>query len=102
MKKMNKKGVYGLEHLPGLAVIFLVTAIVFSIALIILASFATNSSVTSNGAASKAVNASITAVAEIPNNWLDLIAIVVAAAFLVTITVAGMMYVVSGTGGGRR
>lgn len=88
MKKMGKKGFLGaLATLPALAIIFVVTTIVFALGLVILANFQSNSTVATNSAANAAIGKGITAVSEIPNNWLLLFAIVVAAGMLITITV---------------
>jgi hypothetical protein len=89
MKKMGKKGL-SLNELPSVALVFLLIGVFFAIALVILSSLGANTSVASNGAASTAVNKTITAVSEIPNNWLLLIAVIVAAAIVIGIVISNL------------
>jgi hypothetical protein len=96
MKKMNKKGAFGLDGLQGVAINFLIIGIVFAIAIIILASFQANTTVASNSAANAAVAKTVTAVSEIPNNWLGLIAIIIAA-----VIILGLVMMIAGQGNGR-
>jgi hypothetical protein len=51
---------------------------------------ASNSTILANGAAGGAINKTITAVSEIPNNWLILIAVIVAAAVVIGIVVGSL------------
>ena len=90
MKKMNKKGAFSLGDLPGVALTFLLVGIFFAIALVILASLATNTSITASNSAATAVNKTIDAVKEIPSNWLGLIAVIVAAAIVIGIVVSSL------------
>ena len=96
MKKMGKKGI-ALNELPNVALVFLLIGVFFAVALVILASLQSNATIVASNDAQAAVNKTITAVSEIPNNWLLLIAIVVAAALVIGIVVANL-----GGGMGRR
>lgn len=100
MKKMGKKGMYGLNDLPGVALVFLVVGVLFALSLVVLSSLRDNSSI--SGDAEVAINNTIDAVSEIPNNWLGLIAVVIAAALVITIVVVALYKgVAGGFGGGR-
>jgi uncharacterized membrane protein len=90
MKKMNKKGVFSLGDLPNVALVFLLIGVFFAVALVILASLQANTTVSSNSAANTAVGKTITAVSEIPNNWLLLIAVIVAAAIVIGIVISNL------------
>jgi hypothetical protein len=93
MKKLfkgQKKGAYALNDLPGVALSFLLVGVFFAIALVILASLQANTTVNSNSAANSAVTKTITAVSEIPNNWLLLIAVIVAAAIVIGIVISNL------------
>ena len=83
--------------LPGVALTFLLIGVFFAIALVILASLQANTSISSNSAANSAVTKTITAVSEIPNNWLLLIAVIVAAAIVIGIVISNL----GGQNGGR-
>jgi uncharacterized membrane protein len=96
MKKMGKKGI-SLNELPNVALVFLLIGVFFAVALVILASLQSNATIVASNTAQTAVNKTILAVSEIPNNWLLLIAIVVAAALVIGIVVANL-----GGGMGRR
>ena len=97
MKKMGKKGAFNLNDLPGVALVFLLIGVFFAVALVILASLQANSTVQASPDADTAINATITAVGEIPNNWLLLIAVIVAAAIVIGIVVSNL----GGATGGR-
>ena len=97
MKHMGKKGI-SLNDLPNVALAFVLIGVFFAIGLVILASLQANSTVSSNSNANAAVGATITALSEIPTNWLLLIAVVVAAAIVIGIVV---MYL-GRQGGGMR
>lgn len=90
MKKMNKKGAFALNDLPGVALVFLLIGVFFAIALVILASLQANTTISTNSAANAAVAKTITAVSEIPNNWLLLIAVIVAAAIVIGIVISNL------------
>jgi uncharacterized membrane protein len=96
MKKMGKKGI-ALNELPNVALVFLLIGVFFAVSLVILASLQSNATIVGSNSAQTAVNNTITAVSEIPNNWLLLVAIVVAAALVIGIVVANL-----GGGMGRR
>jgi hypothetical protein len=96
MKKMNKKGTLSMSDLPNVALVFLLIGVFFAVALVILASLQANTTVSANTNANAAVGKTITAVAEIPNNWLLLIAIVVAAAIIIGIVVTNLGGAASG------
>lgn len=98
MKKMGKKGALDFGSLPNVAMTFLVIGLVFAIALVILAALQANTSVSSNSAANSAVAKTITAVSELPNNWLLIIAIVIAAAIVIGIVMSSF----AGMTGGRQ
>jgi len=97
MKKMGKKGL-SLNDLPNIALVFVLIGVFFAIGLVILASLQANTTVSSNAKANAAVGATITALSEIPTNWLLLIAVVIAAAIVIGIVV---MYLGKGMGGSR-
>lgn len=101
MKKMGKKGVYGLEVLPQVAMTFLVVGIIFALALVILTKFGENTSIKANGDAGTAVNNTIDAVAEIPTNWLGIVAIVIAASLVASIVIVALYRNLAGNTGGR-
>jgi hypothetical protein len=90
MKKMGKKGAFALNDLPNVALVFLLIGVFFAIALVILASLQANTTISSNSAANSAVTKTITAVSEIPNNWLLLIAVIVAAAIVIGIVISNL------------
>ena len=90
--------------LYGAAVSFVVCGLLFGIGLVILANFSTTtrsnmlSSGTENYTTSsyilKANNASINATAEIPNNWLQLVAVVIAAVIIIGLVLGGLAFAV--------
>lgn len=90
MKKMNKKGAFALSDLPSVALVFLLIGVFFAVALVILASLQANTTISGNSAANTAVGNTITAVSEIPNNWLLLIAVIVAAAIVIGIVISNL------------
>ena len=90
MKKLNKKGSFQLGDLPNIALTFVLIGVFFAVGLVILSSLAANSTVTASNAAGTAVNNTITAVSEVPNNWLVLIAVIVAAAIVIGIVVSSL------------
>ena len=102
MKKLGKKGAFGLEVLPQVALTFLVVGIVFALTLVILSKFGDNTTVSANADADLAINNTIDAVAEIPNNWLGILAIVIAAALVASIVIVALYrQLAGGMGGGR-
>jgi hypothetical protein len=90
MKKMNKRGQMRLGDLPNVALTFLLIGIFFALTLVILAALQDNTTVSGNAEANSAIAATITAVAEIPNNWLLIIALVVAAAIVIGVVVTNL------------
>jgi hypothetical protein len=86
MKLFNKKGM-SLGDLPSVALSFVLVGVFFGVGLLILASLQTNATIAANSAANAAVAKSITALSEIPNNWLGLIALVIAAAIVIGVVV---------------
>ena len=91
MKRLNKKGME-LSALPNIAMTFLLIGVFFAVALVVLASLGNNSSLGANtaGTGNYAVQKTIAAVSEIPNNWLTLIAVIVAAAIVIGIVVSSL------------
>lgn len=85
-----------LSDLPNVALVFLLIGVFFAVALVILASLQANTTVSSNAAANTAVADTITAVSEIPNNWLLLIAVIVAAAIVIGIVISNLGGAASG------
>ena len=79
-----------MSDLPGVALTFLLIGVFFAVALVILASLQANTTVNANSAANAAVTKTITAVSEIPNNWLLLIAVIVAAAIVIGIVISNL------------
>jgi hypothetical protein len=79
-----------MNELPSVALTFLLIGVFFAVALVILASLQANTTVSSNTAANSAISKTITAVSEIPNNWLLLIAVIVAAAIVIGIVVSNL------------
>jgi len=102
MKKMNNKGQMGLQALPGIALIFLVVGIMFALSIVILTKFQDTDTVQSNAKANAAIAATIDATAEIPTNWLGIIAIIVAASLVITIVVVALVKSLGGGFGGSR
>ena len=90
MKKMNKKGQMGLDQLPRIALVFLVVVVLFTLSIVILTKFQDTDTVKNNPTANAAVTAGIEAVAEIPTNWMGIIAIVIAASLVITIVVVAL------------
>lgn len=88
MKKLGTRGAFALNDLPNVAMVFLLIGVFFAIALVILSSLQANSTVNTNTAANSAITKTITAVSEIPTNWLLLIAVIVAAAIVVSIVMS--------------
>ena len=86
----SKKGAFALSDLPQVALVFLLIGVFFAVALVILASLQANTTVNANSAANQAVTKTITAVSEIPNNWLLLIAVIVAAAVVIGIVISNL------------
>ena len=88
MKKMNKKGMQ-LGDLPNIAMTFLLIGVFFAVALVVLASLGNNASLGANtaGTGNYAVQKTIAAVSEIPNNWLLLLAVIVAAAIVIGVVI---------------
>ena len=84
--KMNKKGL-ALGDLPNVALTFVLIGVFFAVGLVILASLQANATVSANTAANAAVGKTITALSEIPSNWLLLIAVIIAAAIVIGIVV---------------
>jgi hypothetical protein len=93
LKKLTKKGMLTMSDLPNVALILLLTGIFFTISIVILTGM-TNISNVGNGSQSTTANYSIqkviTALGEIPSNWILLIAIVVAAAVIIGIVVSNL------------
>ena len=90
MKKMGKKGAFSLGDLPGVALTFVLIGVFFAIGLVILSSLGANATVKANNKAETAVNSTITALSEIPTNWLLLIAVIVAAAIVIGIVISNL------------
>jgi Na+/H+ antiporter NhaC len=90
MKIFKSKKGYSLSDLPSVAMTFLLIGVFFAIALVVLASLGNNASLGANtaGTANYAVQKTITAVSEVPNNWLLLIAVIVAAAVIVGVVMS--------------
>ena len=91
----------GLNALPQVALIFLVVVVLFGLALVVLAKFQDTDAIQGNPTANAAVQAGIEATAEIPTNWLGIIAIIIAAAIVITIVVVSLVKSLGGIGGGR-
>ncbi len=87
MKKLGKKGAFGLSELPNVALTFVLVGVFFAVGLVILASLQANTTVSSNAAANTAVGKTVTALSEIPTNWLLLIAVIIAASIVIGIVV---------------
>src|SRR5512133_145229 len=85
-----KKGAFSLGDLPDVALTFVLIGVFFAVGLVILASLQGNTTVSSNTAANTAVGNTITALSEIPNNWLLLIAVIVAAAIVIGIVISNL------------
>ena len=93
MKIFGKKGTMQLCDLPGVALAFLLTGVFFAISLVVLASLSANSTMGNGsvlGTANYSLQKSITAMSEIPSNWLLLIAVIVAAAVVIGIVVSNL------------
>jgi hypothetical protein len=86
---LNKMAM-SMSDLPNVALTFLLIGVFFAVALVILASLQANTTVSTNVAANAAVADTITAVSEIPNNWLLLIAVIVAAAIVIGIVISNL------------
>jgi preprotein translocase subunit SecG len=81
----NKKGL-SLSDLPQIAMVFLLVGIFFAIGLVILTSMQNaGGTIDANSAANGAVTKARTALSEIPSNWLLLIAVVIAAAVIISV-----------------
>ena len=85
-----KKGAFSLGDLPDVALTFVLIGVFFAVGLVILASLQSNTTVSSNAAANTAVGNTVTALSEIPNNWLLLIAVIVAAAVVIGIVISSL------------
>ena len=92
MRKLfkEKKGAFSLGDLPDVALTFVLIGVFFAVGLVILASLQANTTVSSNTAANAAVAKTVTALSEIPNNWLLLIAVIVAAAIVIGIVISNL------------
>jgi hypothetical protein len=97
--KKSKKGMFGLNELPQVAILFLLVGVIFSLAVVILTNFLASPSIGPNVAANATITKTITAVSEIPNNWLGLIAIIIAASIVVVIAVRALYGALGGLGG---
>lgn len=89
MRKLNKKGM-GIGDLPDIALTFVLIGVFFAVGLVVLASLQSNATVSANSAANTAVGKTITALSEIPSNWLLLIAVIIAAAIVIGIVVTSL------------
>ena len=100
----NKKGVIGLGDLKNVALALLLTGVFFAIGLVVLVTMNTNINTStgllnSTGGYSGNTNAlninttltkQVTALTEIPNNWLVLLAVIVAASVVIGIVVTSL------------
>lgn len=86
----NKRGVLGLADMYGVALSFVLIGVVFALGLVVLGKFRDNASIAGSGAAEEAINSTISATAEIPNNWLLIVAIVVAAVLVIGLLVRNL------------
>jgi len=98
LKKMNKKGI-GLTDIPNVALTLVLIALFFAIGMVILTSLQNNASFGNVSAANTAITNSITALGVIPNNWLSLIALIIAAVIVIGLLIGGLMGEASGRGG---
>ena len=90
MKKLGTKGALSMGDLPNVALTFVLIGVFFAIGIVILASLSANTTVAANNKAQTAVNNTITALVEIPSNWLLLIAVIIAAAIVIGIVVSNL------------
>lgn len=74
-----------LSDMYGVVLTFVLVGVILAVGLTVLASLRDTSAVT--GTAETAVNSTITAIAELPNNWLLIIAVVIAAAIVIGLIV---------------
>ena len=74
-----------LNDLYGVVLTFVLIGVILAVGLTVLASLRDTTAVT--GDAETAVNKTITAVSELPNNWLLIIAVIVAAAIVIGLIV---------------
>ena len=93
----NKKGL-SFGDLPNVALTGVLITVFFAVGLVILASLQSNSTVGGSATANAAVADGITALSEIPSNWLLLIFVIIAAAVVIGIVVSSLA---GGKMGGR-
>ena len=74
-----------LNDMYGVVLTFVLVGVILAVGLTVLASLRDTSAV--SGDAETAVNKTITAVSELPNNWLLIIAVVIAAAIVIGLIV---------------
>lgn len=79
-----------MSDLPNVALTFLLVGVFFAVALVILASLQANTTLSNNSAANAAITKTVTAVSEIPNNWMLLMAVIIAAAIIIGIVVSNL------------
>jgi len=87
MKKLGKKGTFSIMEIPNVALAFLLIAVFFVVAIVVLVKLQANDAVQTSTAANEAITNAITATAEIPNNWLTIIAVVIAAGVIIGVVV---------------
>jgi type II secretory pathway component PulF len=91
---MDKKGM-ALQDLYGVILVLVLVAVLLGLGLTVLAKMEASAGIT--GTSSKAINDSITAIADIPSTWLGIIVIVVVAVIVIGLLVRNL----GGSTGGR-
>ena len=99
LAKMNKKGMVTLADVPNVALTLVLIALFFAIGLVIMTSLQSNATFGNNSAANAAITSSITALGVIPNNWLSLIALIIAAVIVIGLLISGLAGEASGRAG---
>lgn len=79
-----------LGDLKNVGISFVVIGVVFAFGLVVLAKLADNASIQSSPDAWSAINNTIDATAEIPNNWMTIIAVVVAGVVVLGLVLGGL------------
>lgn len=90
---MNKKGQLTIHDIPHVAMWFLLAGVFFAVAIVVLRGVGNTSAagnVSVAGTANYAIDKTVTAVSEIPTNWMLLIAVIVAAAVVIGVVMTSM------------
>lgn len=87
MVKLNKRGMYGLQSIPSVAIVFVLAATVIAVGAYVLTEINTSAGFTVNSTAYNATAAGQTSLGTLAT-WLPIIAVVVASVILISMLVS--------------